>query len=85
MDSDHVTMAANGELTIPAALRQALGLENGGPLVASIQDGGIRLMPLRDVIRRVQANVGRYVPVGTDLAAELSADRRNEAEREMME
>jgi hypothetical protein len=30
----------------------------------------------------VQANVRRYVPEGTDLAAELSEDRRREAERE---
>ena len=30
-------------------------------------------------LRRVQANVRRYVPEGRDLAAELSDDRRREA------
>lgn len=82
MHGDHVTMGANGRLVIPAALRSALGLANGGSLVASVEDGAIRLVPLRDVIRRVQANVGRYVPTRADLAGELSADRRAEAERE---
>jgi AbrB family looped-hinge helix DNA binding protein len=75
-------MAANGRLVIPAQLRSELGMEAGGPLVASIEEGTIRLVPLRDVIRRVQANVRRYVSAEVDLAAELSADRRAEAARE---
>jgi len=38
--------------------------------------GAIKLEPLDTVIRRVQANVRRYVPEGSDLAAELNEDRR---------
>jgi bifunctional DNA-binding transcriptional regulator/antitoxin component of YhaV-PrlF toxin-antitoxin module len=82
MQSIHVTMGANGRLVVPARLRAALKMERGGAFVATLENGAIKLEPLDKVIRRVQANVRRYVPEGTDLAAELSEDRRREAERE---
>jgi bifunctional DNA-binding transcriptional regulator/antitoxin component of YhaV-PrlF toxin-antitoxin module len=75
-------MGANGRLVIPARLRAALNMERGGAFVAILENGAIKLEPLDNVIRRVQANVRRYVPEGSDLAAELSEDRRREAERE---
>ena len=75
----HVTMAANGRLVIPAQLRAQLGLEGGGTFLAQVDDRGIRLVPLREVVSRVQANVRRYVPAGTDLSGELSEDRRRDA------
>jgi antitoxin PrlF len=79
MDAQHVIMGPNGRLVIPAGLRSALGMENGGAFVASVEDGTIRLVPLKDVIASVQAEVRRYVPAGSDLAAELERDRRAEA------
>jgi AbrB family looped-hinge helix DNA binding protein len=79
MEPAHVMMGANGRLVIPARLRAALNMERGGAFVASVEDGAIKLEPLDKVIRRVQANVRRYVPEGSDLAAELSEDRRREA------
>jgi antitoxin PrlF len=82
MEAAHVTMGANGRLVIPARLRTALKMERGGTFVASLENGAIKLEPLDSVIRRVQANVRRYVPEGSDLAAELSEDRRREAGRE---
>jgi bifunctional DNA-binding transcriptional regulator/antitoxin component of YhaV-PrlF toxin-antitoxin module len=82
MKQSHITMAPNGRLVIPAPLRAALKMERGGAFVASIENGAIKLEPLDQVIRRVQANVRRYVPQGADLAAELSEDRRREAELE---
>jgi antitoxin PrlF len=82
MQSIHVTMGANGRLVVPAQLRAALKMERGGAFVASLENGAIKLEPLDKVIRRVQANVRRYVPEGSDLAADLSEDRRREAERE---
>jgi len=39
-------------------------------------------VPLKEVIRRVQADVRRYVPADVDLAAELGEDRRAEAANE---
>jgi bifunctional DNA-binding transcriptional regulator/antitoxin component of YhaV-PrlF toxin-antitoxin module len=82
MQVSHVTMGPNGRLVIPARLRAALKMERGGAFVASLENGAIKLEPLDKVIRRVQANVRRYVPEGSDLAAELSEDRRREADRE---
>ena len=79
MDARHVIMAPNGRLVIPAGLRSALGMENGGAFVASVEDGTIRLVPLKDVIASVHAEVRRYVPAGSDLAAELERDRPAEA------
>jgi AbrB family looped-hinge helix DNA binding protein len=78
----HVAMAPNGRVVIPAPLRAALKMERGGAFVVSLEDGVIKLEPLDRVIRRVQANVRRYVPEGSDLAAELSEDRCREAELE---
>ena len=75
-------MAPNGRLVIPAALRVELGLEAGGPLLAHVEDGKVVLEPLSSVVRRVQARVRRYVPVGTDLAAELEHDRQRTARDE---
>jgi bifunctional DNA-binding transcriptional regulator/antitoxin component of YhaV-PrlF toxin-antitoxin module len=78
----HVSMAANGRLVIPAKLRAALGMEDGGAFVARLEDGSIRLQPLREVIAHVQAEVRRYVPAGTRLSDELIEDRRREAQGE---
>jgi bifunctional DNA-binding transcriptional regulator/antitoxin component of YhaV-PrlF toxin-antitoxin module len=75
-------MGTNGRLVIPARLRAALEMERGGAFLASVENGAIKLEPLAKVIRRVQANVRRYVAAGSDLAAELSDDRRREAELE---
>jgi AbrB family looped-hinge helix DNA binding protein len=79
---EHVTMAPNGRLVIPAPVRAVLGMEHGGALVVRVEGGTIRLVPLRDVVSRVQAGVRRYIRAGTDLAAELARDRRREAEKE---
>jgi len=38
--------------------------------------------PFVTIVRRVQANVRRYVPDDTNLARELSEDRRREAAEE---
>lgn len=78
----HVSMAPNGRLVIPAAVRAEVGMPEGGAFVVSVQDGKVVLEPYRDVLDRVRAEVRRYIPMGTDLAGELSQDRRQDAERE---
>jgi antitoxin PrlF len=79
MSDMHVTMAANGRLVIPAHVRSRLGMDRSGAFVLRVEDGAIRLEPLAEVIKRVQAEVRRYVPDDVDLAAELAEDRRREA------
>jgi len=78
----HVSMAPNGRLVIPAPVRAEVGMPEGGAFVVSVQDGKVVLEPYRDVLDRVRAEVRRYIPMGTDLAGELSQDRRQDAERE---
>jgi hypothetical protein len=63
-------------------MRGGLGMEAGGTFVASVEEAAIRLVPLRDVIRRVQISVRRHVPAEVELVSELSADRRAEDARE---
>jgi len=78
----HVAMAANGRLVVPANVRAELGMQGGGSFIVHVEDGQIRLEPIRSAIARAQAIVRRHVPDGVSLVDELSEDRRREAERE---
>ncbi|MEC4594102.1 MULTISPECIES: AbrB/MazE/SpoVT family DNA-binding domain-containing protein [Nitrospirillum] len=78
----NLTMASNGRVVIPAQMRSALGLADGGKVVARLVDGVVVLEPIEAAIRRAQALVRRYVPEGADLIGELAAERRAAAEHE---
>lgn len=78
----HVKMAPNGRLVIPAELRAALGMEEGGAFLVSLEKGSVRLRPLADVVAEVQAEIRHYVPSGTSLSDELIEERRREAKGE---
>ncbi|TWB56354.1 AbrB/MazE/SpoVT family DNA-binding domain-containing protein [Nitrospirillum viridazoti] len=78
----NLTMASNGRVVIPAQMRSALGLADGGKVVARLVDGVVVLEPIEAAIRRAQALVRRYVPDGADLIEELAAERRAAAEHE---
>ena len=67
---------------MPAKLRQALGLQTGDEILLRLEDGSIRLLPLRQAVRMAQESVQRYVTKGSSLVADLIADRREEAGRE---
>jgi AbrB family looped-hinge helix DNA binding protein len=77
-----LTLAPNGRLVIPAAMRTALGLEAGGKLVARLVDGAVVLEPVGAAIARAQAMVARYVPSNARLVDELIAERHAAGERE---
>jgi len=76
-----LTLAPNGRLVIPVAMRAALGLGAGGKLVARLVDDAIVLEPVGAAIARAQAMVARYVPADVSLADELIAERRAAGER----
>ncbi len=82
MRTDHVTMGSNGRIVIPANIRNQLGMPQGGSFVAHVENGEVRLEPIAHAIARVQALLDGYVPRGVSLADELSAERRDAAERE---
>ncbi len=74
-----VSMAANGRLVIPASMRAEIGLQEGGDLVARVEDGVVVLEPIGMAVRRAQSLVRRYVPAGTSLVEEVIAERHQAA------
>ena len=77
-----LTLASNGRVVIPAAMRAALGLKDGGRLVARLEDGAIILEPIETSVRRAQALVAAYARPGVSMVDDLIAERRAEAARE---
>ena len=67
---------------IPAEIRKALEMEPGTALTLRVVDGELRIMTVRESIRRVQEMVKKVVPPGRSLSEELIAERREEAKRE---
>ncbi len=82
MQRASLTLASNGRLVIPAAMRAALGCQDGGRLVARLVDGTLVLEPIEVAIRRAQAMVREYIPQDAGLADELVAERHLAAEHE---
>jgi AbrB family looped-hinge helix DNA binding protein len=75
-------MSEGGRVVVPAEIRKALGLEEGGVVLWELKEGEARLTTRRERLRRAQAQVREYVPAGVSLSDELIAERRAEAERE---
>jgi AbrB family looped-hinge helix DNA binding protein len=77
-----VTIAPNGRLVIPAAMRESLGFQAGGKMIARLEDGVLILETVEAALRRVRAMVRQYVPEGVSLADELIAERHAAAQHE---
>ena len=71
-----------GRIVIPAAMREALGIDVGTPVDLRLEDGELRISTLRERLRRAQERVRKDVPAGVSLADELSAERREAAKHE---
>jgi AbrB family looped-hinge helix DNA binding protein len=48
-------VSPTGRLSLPAEVRRAVGLENGGTVVVDLQDGAIRLRTMDEVLAGAQA------------------------------
>ena len=79
-----VHLGRQGRLVIPAALRRLLGFEEGDVLVARPEAGRLILEKQETIKRRLKARFSQ-LPQGSSLAAELIAERREEAKREVGE
>jgi len=77
-----ITVAPNGRVVIPAALREQLGLKDGGKLMARIEDGALVLETIHAVVARAQAMVRKYVPDTTGKLDEFIAERHAAARDE---
>ncbi len=75
-------MGKSGRITVPAKMRMALGVQSGDEILIQLENGAIRMIPLRQAIRLAQQTVQRYVPEGTSLVKTLIQARREEAARE---
>ena len=81
-DVYHTHIQDHGRVVIPAAVRKALGLRPGDPVVIEPAADGFRVRSLAQTVREAQAALAEYVPAGVSLADELAGERRAEAARE---
>lgn len=77
-----VTVAENGRVVLPLALRRRLNVTRGGTVVIREEDGRLLLESVDDAIGRAQALVRRFAPDAQGVVDELLSERRLEAESE---
>ena len=75
-------LGEKGRVVIPAAMREALGMNVGGVLDLRVVDGELRVSTIRSRVLRAQERARRYIEPGVSLSEELSAERREAAKRE---
>lgn len=81
-DQTKTTVGPGGRVVIPAAYRQALGLEEGEDVVMTLEGETLRLESRRARLRRAQERVAPHLK-GPQFASDaFLAERRREARRE---
>jgi AbrB family looped-hinge helix DNA binding protein len=78
-------MAANGRISIPAKQRKALGLEKGGLVVATVENGELRIRTVKAVLDELRKRLAPYLKASGDTVDRFIADRYVEAGREEAE
>ena len=74
-----VMVDTSGRMVIPSKVRQELGIESGGELVVTMENGRMQLFSKVSGRQAARQAVRKLVPTGASLADELSAERRNDA------
>ena len=75
-------ISKSGRIVLPAKLRKALEIQPGDELVMRLENGSIRITPLRQAVTLAQKAVRTYVPKGTSLVEALIQARRDESGHE---
>jgi AbrB family looped-hinge helix DNA binding protein len=83
MQSQMARMGVNGRFVIPAQIREAMGLRSGEKLEVSLDEQGMHIQTVRQQIAQARAALRKFIEPGRSLSAELIAERRLEAKREM--
>ena len=78
-DQIRVVVGPGGRVVIPAAYREALGIEEGGAVFMRLEGDELRVVEDETEVRRVREMIARRVPEGVSLVDELLRDRRREA------
>ena len=76
VDPRPLRVAPDGRLLIPAEMRQALQLGEGGHVVAHVESGELRVMAQSVSIEQVQARMRKYRRPGVSEVDEFLAQRR---------
>jgi len=82
MASQAVKIIDGGKLIIPASFRRKLGIDTGDTVVLEMEEDGLHVRSLSSAVRRAQEIVREFVPDEVNLADELIAERRVEAEHD---
>ncbi len=77
-----LTLAPGGRIVIPAVFRKAMGVKEGGRLMARVVDGELRLLTPEMGLRRAQRIAREMIPTDVDLVEDLLEMRRREVEDE---
>lgn len=81
-DQAKTTIGPGGRVVIPAAYRQALGLEEGDDVVMTLEGDTLRLESRRARLRRAQERVASHLEGAQFASHAFVAERRREAKRE---
>jgi AbrB family looped-hinge helix DNA binding protein len=71
-------ISKSGRIVLPSKLRRALEIRAGDEIVMRLENGSIRMIPLRQAVNLAQEAVRQYVPKGTSLVDALIRTRRDE-------
>jgi AbrB family looped-hinge helix DNA binding protein len=77
-----VRVSPTGRVNLPARLRRQIGLEDGGAVLVSVDEGEIRLQTVRGAVSRLQEQARRIFAGSEETVDRLLADRREDARRE---
>jgi antitoxin PrlF len=84
-DNQPIKVSANGRMSIPARQRKAMGLEHGGMVVATLQDGELRIRSVKAVLNELRDRLAPVLKASGDTVDQFIADRHAEAAREEQE
>lgn len=73
-----VVVGPGGRVVIPAAYREALGIEEGDAVFMRVEGDELHVISDATEIRRVREMIAGYVPEGVSLVDDLLRERRRE-------
>lgn len=83
MNKIRTRVSPSGRVSIPADVRRAMGLDNGGVVIMEMDGNDLRIRTLREGVARAQALVSQLgLDDGVMWSDELIAERRREAAKE---